>query len=1073
MLVRTLLVSIIMTSYLSYADEQSCSLKTGSQLDELERLMNSIHNADNCDRLVQEMRLNDKNKDYQNELTPIKKSHDLGLNLAKIFSDKKSRGMIDLYDQCGKKSGSHRLVKNLVLINARESCLMPAPPGHLSWEDATKLAEEIGNRYQNNSLLDLNRKKEDIKKDATLTFVKSVTRKKIASLIPNKKMGDELFAKIISINNLQNSRPQDVMDYLKYQFTPEVSIELSEKVFPLVMEEKFSEKLPKTWDKKKKLNYLTNLKKLGSTNLAACLKPFKQKIGYGLAPDKSFPIRKELERKYCEKNPKICSSAGCSKQKNFFSLSPKPTDIEQIQGCIFKTFETLAEEFTGDLIDSNIEEMKDLALSVEDKREVKQIGKAELRTCLAKKSIDYNTTTPEKFGNAIEECSQNVTRAVVATIFDKMKVFAEDSKSKVDELMKSSFDPCIEKIKKSPTASVSVCSTMMEISAAQIILIESLQKTAAENTSQEINGVIEQFKVCTDNVRTKAQNDLPQDPAPVLNQDFLVCSKTAIEDMAQKLSESLYSSTIKQNEDKIKDLVFAQSLAPQVSTLIKDCFKNGLSTVDTWKAFKEFNKIKGVDDLKRSCADKANAFALSNIIAHEAGSEIEKLKELNLISQDSSAQDVLREAAQSLAPISLTVKKDQTPQKLLEQIYLEKVKENPDLTASEFIDDFKEAVTDTALVAVHKEIMAGILQRAHLRGFGSLPGLEQAFTPACLKELNDRFKDEFKNEDTSKPSDLNKLIGEFVADGLIYARLTSPKGYEEVLGGIKSICADVSAIKDPKDLLKDKRLDAFYKARIQNELIKSFTDSMNESYQKGLDEIKSSPDRDTLLPFVENQKKEMQKLIQDKLINYKEFDKWISSTNLLTFMKEKLSETNSSSDEGKVEIKKAIVSELFKSRITGSFASEFTRIQLISNLGVKGYEQAKNKINDEMNNLGKIKSRAKHKILPASLRSLKKHWTPSSLASDFNWSGMAKADREKLIALMFEKGILPEVSGEEANMDAIKDGLTEALNKAPPSPYAQPRRGSPPKPKSFNQKLSEKVSSDVKKEVGFWDVVFK
>jgi hypothetical protein len=129
-----------------------------------------------------------------------------------------------------------------------------------------------------------------------------------------------------------------------------------------------------------------------------------------------------------------------------------------------------------------------------------------------------------------------------------------------------------------------------------------------------------------------------------------------------------------------------------------------------------------------------------------------------------------------------------------------------------------------------------------------------------------------------------------------------------------------------------------------------------------------------------------------------------------------------------------------------------------------------------MNNLGKIKSRAKHKILPASIRSLKKHWTPSALASDFNWSGMAKADREKLIALMFDKGVLPEVSGEEANMDAIKDGLTASLNKAPPSvkPRTVSRRGPSPKPpKSFNQKLSDKISADVKKEVGFWDVVFK
>jgi hypothetical protein len=225
--------------------------------------------------------------------------------------------------------------------------------------------------------------------------------------------------------------------------------------------------------------------------------------------------------------------------------------------------------------------------------------------------------------------------------------------------------------------------------------------------------------------------------------------------------------------------------------------------------------------------------------------------------------------------------------------------------------------------------MSGVLKRAHLRGFGSLPGLEDAFTPGCLKELNERFKDEFKNEGADKPSDLNELIGAFVADGLIYARLTSPKGYEEALSGIKSLCSDVSAIKEPKDLLKDKRLDVFYKARVQSELIKSFTDSMNESYQKGLDEIKSSPDRDTLLPFVENQKKEMQKLIQDKLINYKEFDKWISSTNLLSFMKDKLSETKSSSEESKIEIKKAIVTELFKSRATDSFASEFTRIQLI------------------------------------------------------------------------------------------------------------------------------------------------
>ena len=186
--------------------------------------------------------------------------------------------MVDLYNTCGGKKGSDLFVTNSILLVARDSCIMPKPPGILSFEQAQNIARSVGSEFRNLSLMKLNKRKDRITRRATMAFVDSVIKEEVNGLIgPYVNNTDEFVSSLNSYQELQAKKLDDeqAMDYISYGFSIDATVEVASKSIPYLIENSFKDKLPETWDADKRKAFIEE-KILPSSyeKYQACIQPY-------------------------------------------------------------------------------------------------------------------------------------------------------------------------------------------------------------------------------------------------------------------------------------------------------------------------------------------------------------------------------------------------------------------------------------------------------------------------------------------------------------------------------------------------------------------------------------------------------------------------------------------------------------------------------------------------------------------------------------------------------------------------------------------------------------------------------
>jgi hypothetical protein len=109
----------------------------------------------------------------------IKNASDFGNKFLKIFVDKESGKKIDLFEMCGGEDHSDVFLQNFMLIEASNKCIMPKPPGMLSWKEMRAIAGSVAANYKKKSISHFKDKADEITKKLTFEVTKKVAMNSI------------------------------------------------------------------------------------------------------------------------------------------------------------------------------------------------------------------------------------------------------------------------------------------------------------------------------------------------------------------------------------------------------------------------------------------------------------------------------------------------------------------------------------------------------------------------------------------------------------------------------------------------------------------------------------------------------------------------------------------------------------------------------------------------------------------------------------------------------------------------------------------------------------------------------
>ena len=536
---------------------------------ELVGIIKEAEGGDRCAQVEEYIELQTKiNQLREEELVEPHSSRNLFHLLIKLFTGDDTDHMVDLYRTCGGKKGSDLFVTNSILLVARDSCIMPKPPGILSFEQAQNIARSVGSEFRRYSLMKLNKRQDRITKRATMAFVDAVLKEEVNGIIgPYIENQDEFISGLASYQQLsQMDIDDDAMDYISYGFSIDATVEVAEKSIPVLIENSFKDKLPPDWsDERRKQFVEENILPSSYEKYNACMAPYLEKIAYG--EENSLQTRLQLKEQYCINHPDQCDENSCEGSVNLMSGDPDVSDAKIVQGCVMESIFTSIKPLLRSLIIDQKEAFKDdfdlddSKVNIFTERTWESLVECSTSRVLqtqrlnpddfSKDEIVHNrellqNTLPSDFESIVGVCAEvaetSVARDFVTQLLlnnpDLMNTFQDDELverdgqmypkslvNNVDSIIRSSFDVCLARqnylinvVEASSLEKTNplLCTPHVEMAAATLVIEKSLRDTIedfglSQNTSA-FNS-ISLFRSCSQEAITNAQNALGRAPS--------------------------------------------------------------------------------------------------------------------------------------------------------------------------------------------------------------------------------------------------------------------------------------------------------------------------------------------------------------------------------------------------------------------------------------------------------------------------------------------------------------------------------------------------------------------------------
>ncbi len=601
-----------------------------------------------------------------------------------------------------------------------------------------------------------------------------------------------------------------------------------------------------------------------------------------------------------------------------------------------------------------------------------------------------------------------------------------------------------------------ICIPLIEMRAGQTIITSQISSMLKEHdiAKRDINSLSFNYQLCADEAFERALNQIKSsEQAQVFldnDQAFLNCVNNTILDAVDLVSENSYKKILKEQSDGL-DTLFANTLTPEIKKAVHQCFKDGLETNNNWNQFIAFNEQGGIKKLQNDCTEVAENYALPRLIKHELSLQLGNLQDTNAVNIP------IENFIKSLAS-DKDVKSD--GHEILLGLYLEYKDKNQKSDIEGFINEFKQIAQEKAIEEIHKHILQELVERNKI-GFPLYKDLVEILTPKCMNDLYSLHKENvallIKRIAAQEPKpeeqvDIQKIFIEILEKGLFQALVTGQ--YKKLLDTAKKMCEgpqDFATLQSLADsqvgddfiaaIVREKLIEAFNqtavsqceedmnKMKIPSDVAMNFCDPNTKSKQEfntlaeRINSLFGDPKITSNLRFIWERKVQTVEQAGRHFRQRETLELFIKDRTVLDFIYKNFSDVVTHEPKVNTELTRIVVDKIFKDHTKGKFAEEFIELQLVSAIGIKGYEKAHSTMLSKIEEMtGPLKSRdfVKQRAREFGPKLFPSVWSYSGVQKHFNWENLQQPERDELINAVYKLNIAPRFQSDN-NKQELED----------------------------------------------------
>lgn len=596
------------------------------------------------------------------------------------------------------------------------------------------------------------------------------------------------------------------------------------------------------------------------------------------------------------------------------------------------------------------------------------------------------------------------------------------------EIVNTSFNQCIDKQyelakigfdKLNPKHGLEqkntmLCTPIVEMNASLLVVQKELEKLVDDEGLKQdgnIQQILDNYENCGQQAVKNAISDVgslvSKTPINTVDQSksylddnpsLFLCVQGAITSLSYQIAGKQFDAELEAQKGKIKGHKYFASMKDEVQEIVEKCFHEGLSKLNNWSGFVNFNETDGLTQLQNDCSMKANQYVIPKLIVNETHLEMKSLIDDDFIKDSGQVGDVLFQASNDLRnKYDIPVRKDLNGGEKIDHYMAEALKIHIQKggTTDSFVDEISQMVEVHAIKNVHTNLLEEIQnQTTNINERAKFSDLDQYFPASCLQDIYNKFMKDTTNKEDSEPMKLGDLAG-YLQKGLSYTEKSNPVNFWNELKILKSQCDNMEQFKTADDFNKSKFYEIILKGEIYSQFKTEFEAQIMAEVDKMGEDI-TAPNKDIKQKYVNKLRSDMKELFASKL-NPSQFEQMmLSNDKVLNFAQLNLDKLLDSDDATKEKLTELLLQGAFKHTDRNSFASEFAKAQIIASIGITGVDDAITDAQDEGTWL-KIGS---YRFGPngyASNAARKVFDDPSNIESELDWDKLSKKQRDTYI----------------------------------------------------------------------------
>lgn len=817
-------------------------------------------------------------------------SFDRSGHVFKLFTGSNIDSMIDHFRECGGgEQGTRQFIENLILLEAKNACIFPAPPGMVSFEKSKEIAKEVAQKYPSMGLWGLNKNRNNITKDTIEAFIPAIFETQIKSLVGEDEELNSKLMQIPSVQTLKNLKSKYALDYTMHVLATDGPLEVVDLILPKLVTSSFEEMFQHMPQDQREVFFQEKLVDPINKQYQHCISPHKQRLKFhepNLSTKDLINHRKQLKQQFCEVNPAECEKTGCEGHSNFTTLRTDITDFSLIQSCLFQAINMNLNDVIASAINVQAKALEGvLELTSNSERLLAEYGTESLNLCTDQKAQEvtnksivektpnhpeaYLHLTAKQYSNIMLDCAKIAERKITEeiakltlasnpayqeffkgegthTAFD-LRV-PEGAYIQATQIVDVIIDRCYRQQRKSKTlqqTTSSVCLPMIEMEAGAQIVTANLDHLLHQNDADEEQArvIIDNYFNCSEQALTNAFAAINNEAHPHaiidessaasylnINPEFLNCTKKSIMATVENLTSLQLDQVIADAGKDFSNPKFFTVLRPEIEALLNQCFQSAIDNIPSWEKFINFSSDEGIGNLEKDCKQKAEDFAIPRVIESELAMQLDPMNETNAINLS------LEEFVRLLNPGQPDTRNSR---EILLDMYQTYRKSRPDSNIKEFTDQFVSKAQSQIMKTLHGHIIQQTVEDFPVEFDYS--DFSSVLSPHCLDDMftlhQDNIRlliDEFDKKPASEEKvDLQALFVEILQGGLVKAR--EQNRFDEFIAKLKNICENPRQFADLKSLVELQVADDFIVSLLQDKVREAFLQTAEDQCREDIE----------------------------------------------------------------------------------------------------------------------------------------------------------------------------------------------------------------------------------------------